>query len=59
MLMAMVPNITFAEFLAFMIKGNDPTEMVSIGAKRIAKMATGQQDPIAKAWHKSDPSHFE
>ena len=46
MLMAMVPNITFAEFLAFMIERNDPSEMVSIGAKRIAKMATGQQDPI-------------
>ena len=59
MLMAMVPNITFSEFLAFMIEGNDSTEMVRIGAKRIEKMTTGHRDPIVKEWHKSDPTHFE
>jgi len=54
MLLAMAGNITFAEFLGFVVKGNDPTLLVQEGARRIEKIAKGEEDALARNWFKSD-----
>lgn len=56
MLFAMAGNVTFAEFLGFVVEDNDPTLLVQDGARRINKMAEGNTDTIVKNWFKSDIS---
>ena len=58
-LMAMAHNVTFAEFLGFMAKGNDPTTLIQEGARRISSVADGFDDPIIKQWYKSDSKFTE
>lgn len=53
-LLAMVGNITFADFLGFIVQGNDPTPLIQEGARRIEKMAKGEEDSLARNWFKSD-----
>lgn len=54
MLLAMAGNVTFAEFLGFVVQNNDPTPLIQEGARRIEKIAKGDKDPIVTNWHKSD-----
>lgn len=53
-LFAMASGTTFAEFLGFMIVGNDPTSLVQEGARRLQRMSEGEMDPIVSPWFKSD-----
>lgn len=53
-LLAMAADITFAEFLGFVVQGNDPTPLIQEGAQRIEKMTKGEQDSLARNWFKSD-----
>lgn len=53
-LFAMAGDVTFAEFLSFMISGNDTTFLVQEGAARIARLNQGEPDPVVKSHFKSD-----
>jgi hypothetical protein len=53
-LFAMAGDITFAEFLGFVVQGNDPTPLIQEGARRIERMTKGEQDSLARNWFKSD-----
>lgn len=53
-LLAMAGNITFAEFLGFIVQGNDPTPLIQEGARRIERLAKGEPDSLARNWIKSD-----
>jgi hypothetical protein len=53
-LFAMAGEITFAEFLGFVVQGNDPTPLVQEGARRIERMTKGEQDLLARDWFKSN-----
>lgn len=57
MLFAMAGNVTFAEFLGFVVQGNDATPLIQSAAKRIDKIAKGESDPIVTNWFKSH--HYE
>lgn len=37
-LMAAAPDITFSEFIGFVVQGNDPTALADIGAERLQKV---------------------
>lgn len=54
MLLSMAGNVTFAEFLGFMVNGNDPTSLIQAGARRIDRMTKGVEDPIVTNWFTSD-----
>lgn len=54
MLFAMAGNVTFAEFLGFVVQGNDATPLIQNGARRIDNLIEGGTDPIIKNWFKSD-----
>jgi hypothetical protein len=53
-LFAMAGDITFAEFLGFVVKGNDPTLLIQEGARRIERMTMGEEDSLARNWFKSN-----
>jgi hypothetical protein len=53
-LMAMTAEVNFAEFLGFVVAGNDPTTLIQEGASRIKKMNLGEADSVVKAWFRSD-----
>lgn len=54
MLLAMASNVTFAEFLAFVVQGNDATPLIQEGSRRLQRMINGEQDPLARTWFRSD-----
>jgi hypothetical protein len=54
MLLAMAGNVTFAEFLNFVVQGNDATPLIQEAARRIEIMAKGGNDQIVTNWFKSD-----
>ena len=53
-LLAMAGNVTFAEFLGFVVQGNDATSLIQKAAWRIARIASGEPDRLAPNWFKSD-----
>lgn len=54
MLLAMAGNVTFAEFLDFIVQGNDATSLIQDAARRIEIMGKGGKDQIVANWFKSD-----
>lgn len=52
-LMAMAANVTFAEFLGFVIDG-EATSLIQKGASRITSMANGSPDSLVKRRHRTD-----
>jgi hypothetical protein len=50
----MAGNVTFAEFLNFIVQGNDATSLIQDAARRIEIMAKGGEDQIVANWFKSD-----
>jgi hypothetical protein len=54
MLLAMAGNVTFAEFLDFIVQGNDATSLIQDAARRIEIMGKGRKDQIVANWFKSD-----
>lgn len=53
-LLAMAGNVTFAEFLGFVVQGNDVTSLIQEGARRIERIRSGEPDRLAPKWFKSD-----
>ena len=53
-LLAMAGNVTFAEFLNFIVQGNDATSLIQEAARRIEIMANGGKDQIVTNWFESD-----
>lgn len=53
-LLAMAPDVTFAEFLSFMTSGSDPTTLIQEGSARLARMIQGGTDPVVRPYFKSD-----
>jgi hypothetical protein len=54
MLLAIAANVTFAEFLNFVVKGNDATPLIHEAIRRINSMANGEKDQIVSNWFRSD-----
>jgi hypothetical protein len=54
MLMAMAGEITFAEFSAFLVQGNDPTPIIQEASERLGLVMDGNDDPLIKKWYQSD-----
>lgn len=53
-LMAMAGNVTFSEFLGFVVQGNDATSVIQEGAHRLQRMISGEPDALARTWFRSD-----
>ena len=53
-LMAMASNVTFAEFLGFVVQGNDATSLMQEGARRLQRAINGEQDSLTTTWFRSD-----
>lgn len=53
-LLAMAANVTFAEFLNFVVERNDATPLIQEAARRIDSMANGDKDQIVSNWFRSD-----
>lgn len=53
-MLAMASNVTFAEFLGFLVQGNDPSPLIQDAARRIEKIANGNPDVLVRNWFKSD-----
>jgi len=59
LLLAMAPNVTFAELLGFVVQGDDATPLLEAAAVRLVSVSRGEADPVVSAWHRSDPGYFE
>lgn len=53
-LMAMASNVTFAEFLGFVVQGNDATPLIQEGADRLQRAINGGPDTLTRTWFLSD-----
>jgi hypothetical protein len=47
-LMAMAPDITFAEFLGFVVEGNDATSLIGLGTKRLDAVTEGTDPDVLR-----------
>ena len=53
-MLAMAGNVTFAEFLGFLVQGNDPSPLIQDAARRIGSMVKGSNDNLVKKWFKTE-----
>tara|TARA_B100000809_G_scaffold262585_1_gene313886 strand:- start:1274 stop:2062 length:789 start_codon:yes stop_codon:yes gene_type:complete len=53
-MLAMANNITFAEFLGFLVQGNDPSPLIQEAVQRVELIANGNTDKLVKNWFKTD-----
>jgi hypothetical protein len=53
-MLAMAGNVTFAEFLGFLVQGNDPSSLIQSAVRRTEELSKGNSDPLVKNWFKTD-----